>query len=309
MRRTTYRLAAVAAAAALSLSACGDAAGEPAETADTEAGGADQADDDAAPDNGGGTGEAAAGGEYDSFTIGIKYDQPGLGLMEGDTPSGFDVDVAKAVAEKLGVSEDSITWMEAPTPQRETLLESGQVDMIFATYSITDERKQRVQFAGPYLVAGQDLLVRADDDTINGPDDLEGKNLCSVAGSTPAERVSENYPGVELQEYDTYSLCVEALASGAVDALTTDDTILAGYASQDTWSGQFRVVGQPFSEELYGVGIPQDDTELCQQVNDALTELYDDGSMDTIISDNFGPADYTPAAGTNPPEVGGHCAD
>lgn len=303
MRSTTFRIAALAAAAALTLSACGDDAETPEDGTDAEAGDGAEAETGAETDAGEGGG--AADGE--TLSIGIKYDQPGLGLMEGDTPSGFDVDVAIAVAGELGYTEDQITWTEAPTPQRETLLETGQVDMIFATYSITDERKERVQYAGPYLVAGQDLLVAADNEEINGPEDLEGTVLCSVTGSTPAERVSEEYPGVQLQEYDTYSLCVEALASGAVDALTTDDTILAGYAAQEEWAGQFRVVGAPFSEELYGVGLPQD-SDQCEEINEILTGLYEDGTMDTVIEDNFGPAEYTPAEGTNPPEPGGHCA-
>lgn len=279
MSTKLLRFAAVTAAAALALSACGD-------------------------DGGGATTDEGGDG---TIRIGTKFDQPGLGLDEGGTMSGFDVDVAKAVAEKLGYSEDQIEWSESPTPQRESMLETGQVDMIFATYSITDSRKERVQFAGPYLVAGQDLLVMADDDSINGPEDLEGKLLCSVSGSTPAERVAENYPGVQLQEYDTYSLCVEALAGGRVDALTTDDTILAGYASQEQWAGQFRVVGAPFSEELYGVGLPKE-SDMCEEINGVLQELYDDGTMDTIIEKNFGPAGYTPAPGTNPPTPGGHCA-
>lgn len=272
MRMSTFRIAAVAAAAALVLTACG------------------------------------GDGDDDGITIGTKYDQPGLGLQgDGGEMSGFDVDVAIAVAEKLGYSEDDITWVESPTPQRETMIEAGQVDMIAATYSITDSRKERVDFAGPYLVAGQDLLVRADDDSINGPEDLEGKILCSVSGSTPAERVSEEYPGVQLQEYDTYSSCVEALSSGNVDALTTDDTILAGYAAQEQWAGQFRVVGAPFSEELYGIGVEQG-SELCEQINEALVELFEEGKIDEIIEDNFGPAGYTPDAGTNPPTPGGHCS-
>lgn len=279
MSTKLLRFAAVTAAAALALSACGD-------------------------DGGGATTDEGGDG---TIRIGTKFDQPGLGLDEGGTMSGFDVDVAKAVAEKLGYAEDQIEWSESPTPQRESMLETGQVDMIFATYSITDSRKERVQFAGPYLVAGQDLLVMADDDSINGPEDLEGKLLCSVSGSTPAERVAENYPGVQLQEYDTYSLCVEALAGGRVDALTTDDTILAGYASQEQWAGQFRVVGAPFSEELYGVGLPKE-SDMCEEINGVLQELYDDGTMDTIIEKNFGPAGYTPAPGTNPPTPGGHCA-
>ncbi len=282
MRTKTFRLAAFAAAATLSLAACGGDGGS----------------------GDGGSGDGGADG--DKITIGTKFDQPGLGLQAEGEMTGFDVDVAKAVAEKLGYSEDKIEWVETPSAQRETMLEAGNVDLIFATYSITDSRKERVQFAGPYLVAGQDLLVKADNADITGPETLEGKILCSVSGSTPAEKIAEEYPGVQLQEYDTYSLCIEALAQGNVEALTTDDAILAGYAAQEQWAGQFKLVGKPFSEELYGVGVAKD-SDLCEQVNEALNELFEDGTMDQITSDNLGPANYTPNPETNPPSVGGHC--
>ncbi len=143
----------------------------------------------------------------------------------------MDVDVAKAVVEALGMTEDDITWKESPSAQRETLLETDQVDMIFATYSITDERKAKVQFAGPYFTAGQSLLVAADSD-ITGTDSLDGKVLCSVTGSTSAPKVKEEVPGVQLQEYGTYSECVSQLANGTIEAVTTDDAILAGFATR-----------------------------------------------------------------------------
>ncbi len=89
----------------------------------------------------------------------------------------------------------NITWVQAPSAQRETLISTGQVDMVVATYSITDARKEKVSFAGPYFVAGQDLLVRADDTSITGPDSLDGKKLCSVTGSTSAQKVKDELPG------------------------------------------------------------------------------------------------------------------
>ena len=104
----------------------------------------------------GGSGSTGAG-STDKVTIGIKFDQPGLGLKEGDTYTGFDVEVAKYVAKELGYTD--IEFKETPSAQRETMLQSEQVKMIFATYSITDDRKQKVSFAGPYFIAGQDLLV------------------------------------------------------------------------------------------------------------------------------------------------------
>ena len=248
-------------------------------------------------------GLAACGSDEDSgdkLKIGIKFDQPGLGLKEGNDYTGFDVDVARYVAEKMGTPEDQIEWVQAPSAQRETLLETGQVDMIVATYSITDSRKEKVGFAGPYFIAGQDLLVRADDDSITGPESLDGKRLCSVTGSTSAQNVQEEVPGVNLQEFGTYSECVSALVSNAVDALTTDDTILAGYASQDQYQGQLKVVGAPFSEERYGIGIQKGDPEKCEQINEAIREMISDGSWDAAVEENLGAAGFTPGEG-NPP--------
>ena len=134
---------------------------------------------------------ACGADETGKIRIGIKFDQPGLGFKKSGTYVGFDVDVAKYVAKKLGYSEDQIIWKEAPSKQREAMIQNGDVDMILATYSITDERKKAVSFAGPYFVAGQDLLVRKDDNSINGPEDLNGKRLCSVTGSTSAATVKE----------------------------------------------------------------------------------------------------------------------
>ncbi|MDR0626431.1 MAG: transporter substrate-binding domain-containing protein, partial [Bifidobacteriaceae bacterium] len=197
-------------------------------------------------DNSGANGGGASG-DKDSITIGIKYDQPGLGIMESDTPKGFDISVAEYVVGELGYEPDQIDWVESISANRETMLETGDVDVIFATYSITDERKQRVAFAGPYLVAGQDLLVKTDNTDITGPDSLDGKKLCSVQGSTPAARIKEEYSaGVQLVEFQTYSECMDALISGQIDALTTDDSILAGFAAQDAYKGKVKLVGEPF---------------------------------------------------------------
>ncbi|MCL2482107.1 MAG: transporter substrate-binding domain-containing protein [Propionibacteriaceae bacterium] len=167
------------------------------------------------------------------ITIGIKFDQPHLGFKDGNTYTGFDVDVATYVAGKLGFSPDQIVWKEAVSAQRETLLQNHQVDMIFATYSITDARKEKVSFAGPYFVAGQDLLIRAGDTSITGPESLNnGKKLCSVTGSTPAQNIQDNYAQqVQLVQFTTYSECVQALLTNKVDAVTTDDIILAGLAA------------------------------------------------------------------------------
>ncbi|TDK23638.1 glutamate ABC transporter substrate-binding protein [Arthrobacter crusticola] len=277
MRKTRYA-AAMAAAAALTLTACGGGGGN-------EGGG------------GGGGGEEGGG---ETITIGIKFDQPGLGFDEGGSYSGFDVDVAKYVANELGFSEDQIEWKEAPSANRENLLANNDVDMIFATYSITDERKQTVSFAGPYFVAGQDLLVPKDSD-IAGPEDLEGKNLCSVTGSTSAQKIKDQYPGVNLVEQPGYAECVSVMGGGQIDAVTTDDIILAGLAAQEANAGQFKVVGNPFSEERYGVGLPKD-SDRCEDINAAITKMIEEGAWEEAITKNTEGADYSFNEELNPPE-------
>ncbi|MGQ4597642.1 transporter substrate-binding domain-containing protein [Nocardia sp. R6R-6] len=225
------------------------------------------------------------------LTIGIKFDQPGLGLRNKDgSYSGFDVEVAKYVAGKLGVQPEGITFKESPSGQRETLIENGQVDYIVATYSINDQRKEKVDFAGPYYVAGQSLLVRADNTAINGPDDLKGKKVCSVKGSTPAQNISKNFPDTQLQANDTYSLCLEGLRAGSWDAVTTDDIILAGYAAQST--GAFKVVGKPFTTENYGIGLKKGDQELRDKINDAIEAMIADGSWKKAFDSTVGTSGY-----------------
>ncbi|WJZ02908.1 glutamate ABC transporter substrate-binding protein [Corynebacterium freiburgense] len=236
--------------------------------------------------------------ESGKVTLGTKYDQPGLGLRNSDgSMSGLDVDVAtyvvNSIAKDKGWKEPEITWRETPSAQRETMLKNGEVDMITATYSINDGRANAVNFGGPYLLTHQALLIRADNNEVNSLKDLEkGKILCSVSGSTPAQKVKDALPGVQLQEYDTYSSCVEALHQSKVDALTTDATILYGYAAQ--YGDEFEVVemkkddGEPFTNEHYGIGVAKDDQEATDAVNKALKAMYDDGSFDKFVQANLG---------------------
>jgi glutamate transport system substrate-binding protein len=240
-----------------------------------------------------------SGGGGGNIVIGTKFDQPGLGLKNPDgSMSGFDVDVAKYVAKQLGYNEDQIEWKESPSGQRETLIQNGQVKYIVATYSITDARAAKVDFAGPYLLTGQSLLVKADNTDITGPESLQNnKKLCSVTGSTPAQRIKDQYAGVQLQQYDTYSACVEALKNGAIDAVTTDEVILAGYAAQSP--GAFKIVGKPFSDERYGIGLKKGDTDLRTKINDAIAKMEQDGSWKAAFDKNLGPAGIT--APTPPP--------
>ncbi|APT89061.1 glutamate-binding protein [Corynebacterium frankenforstense DSM 45800] len=250
----------------------------------------------AACGGGGGAGLLAAI-EVGTVKVGTKYDQPGLGMRAPDgSMSGLDVDVAEYVVEHIaeakGWDAPQIEWTETPSAQRETLIQNGQVDMIAATYSINKGRSESVNFGGPYLLTHQALLVTEADREIQSLEDLDGKILCSVTGSTPAQTVKDELPGVQLQEYDTYSGCVEALGNGSVDAMTTDATILGGYSAQRP--GEFRLVeltgsdGEPFTDEYYGVGLKKDDQEATDAINAALEELISSGEWTRLVEENLG---------------------
>ena len=228
-------------------------------------------------------GKAAAG----KLVVGVKADQPGLGLQTGGRYTGFDIEIAKILAKGLGVPESGIEYKTTVSSNREPFIQQGQVDLVVATYTINDERKKVVNFGGPYYIAGQDLLVPTAS-TITGPESLAGKKVCSVSGSTPAKRIQTEYKDAKLQQFDSYSKCVTALAGGQVDAVTTDDIILAGYASQDQYAGKFKVVGKKFSEEPYGIGLKKDDTEGCNKINDILKAAAADGSYKAAWDNTLG---------------------
>ncbi|WP_449282007.1 glutamate ABC transporter substrate-binding protein [Leucobacter sp.] len=213
--------------------------------------------------------------EAGKITIGTKFDQPLFGLMgPSGTPEGFDVEIGKLIAANLGLSEDQIEWKEAVSANREPFIQNGEVDIVVATYTINDERKQVISFAGPYYLAGQDLLVlQGNPDGIAGVDDVKGKKVCSVTGSTSEQNLKD--AGVEVLATDTYSNCLEPLRSGEVVAVSTDNVILAGLADQN--QGEFEVVDNPFTEEPYGIGLQKDDEEFRNFINDVLEQSFEDG--------------------------------
>ncbi|MFF3668194.1 glutamate ABC transporter substrate-binding protein [Microtetraspora malaysiensis] len=227
--------------------------------------------------------------------LGTKWDQPGLGLKKGSEPEGFDVDVAKYVVKELAGGKDvDITWKESASSNREAFLANGTVDIIFASYSITDSRKEKVTFGGPYIVAHQDVMVRSDDSAITKPTDLKGKRICQAAGSNSYKRITDPPPDGELNldaqlvGAATYSECVSKLGGNNLDAVTTDDLILAGFAGQAP--GKFKILGQPFTDEKYGVGLKKGDTKTCEAVNAAITKMYQDGTAEQLFTKWFGQA-------------------
>jgi len=233
------------------------------------------------------TGPASIMGQQ-TLRIGVKADQPGLGLRLPDGGfAGFDVDVARYVAAKLGVHPDHITFVPVTSATRETALENGSVDMVFATYSITPQRETKVTFGGPYYVAHQDTMVRAGDTAIHSVHDLKGKRLCAVTGSNSWKRVTQqlNIAAI-LAPAASYSSCVAMLTDGRTDAVSTDDLILAGFAARA--GPAVRIVNAPFSYERYGIGIRKGDLSGCEAVNRAVSQMYLDGTAAALLQKWFG---------------------
>ncbi|WP_344582035.1 glutamate ABC transporter substrate-binding protein [Nonomuraea roseoviolacea] len=243
------------------------------------------------------------------LVVGTKWDQPSLGLKKGAEPEGFDVDVAKAVVKELAGGKDvNIEWKESASSNREPFLANGTVDLIFATYSITEERKKKVTFGGPYVIAHQDVMVRKDDTSINTPQDLKGKKICKAAGSNSYKRITDPPPDGQLDldattvDAASYSECVQKLGGSNLDALTTDDLILAGFAKQA--GGNFKVLGQGFTNEKYGIGIKKGDTKTCEAVNTAVKKLWDNGTMKQLQEKWFGGIQGLKLTETAPPAEG-----
>lgn len=221
--------------------------------------------------------------EQGSIIVGTKYDQPGFGLenLEGEL-EGFDVEIAKIIAAGLGIAPEDIDYLEAPSAVREEVIEDGKVNLVAATYTINDERAERITFAGPYYQAGQQIMVLADNDTITGPDSLmENPDtiVCSVTGSTPSQNILEYLASPDqLVLFEEYSLCADALANGQVQAVTTDNVILAGFVSES--DGEFKLVGEQFTEEPYGIGIEKGDVAFCEFINETLAAAAESGAYE-----------------------------
>jgi glutamate transport system substrate-binding protein len=212
--------------------------------------------------------------------VGTKFDQPGFGLKGLDgKPAGFDVEIAKIIANELGLTNDQIEFSESPSAVREQVIEQGTVDIVVATYTINDTRKQRISFAGPYYEAGQTIMVRNNESDITGPDSFKttNKKVCSVTNSTPANNIKKYLTDAaqQLVLFDTYQKCVDALSGNQVDAVTTDNVILLGFISKN--EGKFKLAGDTFTKEPYGVGLKKDDTDFRNFINDSLEKANQDG--------------------------------
>jgi len=235
--------------------------------------------------------------------VGTKFDQPLFGLKNptNGQVEGFDVEVAKIIARAIFGNDitNKVEYQEATSKVRETVIQDGKVDIVVATYTINDDRKKVVDFAGPYYVAGQDILVKKANTTITGVDSLAGKKVCTVQGSTSLTNVQKFAPQADVSiTFDKYSLCIEALKDGRVEAVTTDNVILLGFINDDP--ANLKLVNKPFTTERYGIGVKKDDTAFRTFVNDTLEKAYKDGSWKKAWDDTAG---KTGQAAPTPPAV------
>ena len=274
---------------ALSMAACGDAGDDDSGADDVEV------QEDAADEFDDGTRmkELADAGK---ITVGVRYDQPGLGFKGAtdEIPEGFDVEIAKLLVADLGIDPEdtsAVTYEETISDNREPFLQQGKVDLVLASYSITDERRALVGQTGPYFLTGQQVLVLADSD-VESIEDLAGQEVCSVTGSTSIDRINES--GAKGVGFDTYSECVEKVLDGSVPAMSTDGSILAGFAAEN--EGQLKVVGEEFSEERIGVGYSLEHPEMCEWINGVLEDSFEDGTWEAAFENTLA------ASGVETPE-------
>jgi glutamate transport system substrate-binding protein len=253
--------------------------------------------DDSGAGTGAGSKSFAAGSTMEKLNkaqkikVGTKFDQPGFGQKGlSGKPEGFDVEIAKIIASELGISADKIEYVESPSKVREDVIVNGNVDLVAATYTINDKRKERIAFAGPYYEAGQNIMVRKNDSSITGPDSFADgtKKVCSVTGSTPAEEIKKHVKDVASQVvlFDTYDKCRDALKGTQVDAVTTDNVILLGFIAKDEAS--FKMAGDNFTKEPYGIGVKKEDTDFRNFINDVLEKIFADGRWKKAWDDTAG---------------------
>ena len=218
-----------------------------------------------------------------TMTIATPFDQPLFGLAPAEgtdkTPAGFDVEIGKLIASKLGIAGDKITWVKAVPDSRDALIVEKKADVVIAGSPINDASKNAVAFAGPYYTHGQDLLVAAGNPAgIHGPQDLRGKTVCTIAGSSYGSVISQY--AVTLSGAPSAAECLPGVSNGSVVAVTADDVTLAGLAV--TNPDKFEVLGNPFTAYSAGIAVAHDDDKFRSFVNDVLEQSFGDGTWTTL---------------------------
>lgn len=232
--------------------------------------------------------------------VGVKYDQPAFGQLNPLTrqPEGFDIEIARMIAEDLTGSKKNVTFVETVTANRETFLQQGKVDLVLATYVVNEKRKKQVDFAGPYFDTGISIMARKGDRSFRKASDLNGRQVCVAQGSTSAEVVPHLAPRAELREFSSYSYCAQALKDGRMDAMVTSESILIGLEEQNP--GELEVVPGHLEPEEVAVGLPQGDRALHDHLDALLEKIADDGRWEKAYRETVGKVTHT---APSPPET------
>ena len=211
-----------------------------------------------------------------TIKIGVKFDAPPFGALNPQTNqvTGFDVDIARAIAKKVLGSPDKVELVQVKSDNRIPLVQNGDIDAFVATATITPERMKTIDFSNVYYRAGQSLLVKKNS-PIKSYKDLDGKGVCSVQGSTPEQTIRRLVPKANVVTFETYPECLTALRGGRIDAVTTDNVILGGFEAQDP--ANLELVGGLFTFEPYGIGIRKGNASLAKAINDTLGDLRKSG--------------------------------
>ncbi|MET1052300.1 MAG: glutamate ABC transporter substrate-binding protein [Mycetocola sp.] len=239
--------------------------------------------------------------ERGKLIVGEALDAPLLSQQDPSNPEnveGFDADLAKLLAIYI-LGEPNVEIIPPASETREALLQNGTVDVVFNTYTITEERAEQVAFAGPYLESGLAVAVTSDNDDISGIDDLGGKTVIVGANTPAVTAVPEEQPTATLVSFATDPQAMQALKQGRGDAYVQDFTLLASNAASDS---SIKVVGQPFTTEAYGIGLAHDDEDFKSFINDWLVKIQEDGTWAKVWDATLGAAveSETPEA----PEIG-----
>ncbi|MEG0284448.1 MULTISPECIES: transporter substrate-binding domain-containing protein [Vagococcus] len=224
--------------------------------------------------------------KQEKIVWGVRYDTKLFGLMDIETREvvGFDIDIAEALTKEILGENGQAEFVEVVPKTRIPLLKNGNVDGIIATMTITEERKEQVDFTQTYFDAGQSLLVKKGSD-ITGIEDLNGKTVLAVKGSTSAINIREHAPKANILELENYAETFTALKSGQGDAMTTDNSILYGIASENP---DYELVGDRFTEEPYGIAVDKNQERFLVELDKALNELRKNGTYDEIYEKWFG---------------------
>ncbi len=221
--------------------------------------------------------------DKDVLRIGVRTDLSLIAEIVDGEFVGYEIDVAEFIARELG---KEAVFVPVDLHERAPQLLAGKIDIAIATYSITQERKQSIAFAGPYVIDHFDVLVREDDDTIASLDELAGKRVCEIEGSNAVERLTDEH-GIEaeIRSVESYERCLTMVDAGEIDAIVTDELTLAGLALHADFGAD--LLGAHFSQERIGVGMRPGDTAGCEAINRAITAMYREGHAERYLEKWF----------------------